>query len=34
MLKTVVIAIALVTAGVAPVAAEGFPNLYATHMDR
>lgn len=34
MLKTIVIAIALVTAGVGPVAAEGFPNLYATHMDR
>lgn len=34
MLKTILIAVALVTAGVAPVAAEGFPNPYATHMDR
>jgi hypothetical protein len=28
------IAVALIAAGVAPVAAEGFPNPYATHMDR
>lgn len=34
MMKTLLIAIALVTAGVAPVAAEGFPNLYKTQMDR
>lgn len=34
MLKTILIAVALATAGVAPVAAEGFPNPYATHMDR
>lgn len=34
MLKTVLIALTLVTAGVAPVAAEGFPNPYATNMDR
>ena len=34
MMKTLLIAIALVTAGVAPVAAEGFPNPYTTHMDR
>jgi len=34
MLKTILITVALVTAGVAPVAAEGFPNPYATHMDR
>jgi len=34
MLKTILITVALVTAGVAPVAAEGFPNPYATNMDR
>lgn len=34
MLKTVLIALTLVTAGVAPVAAEGFPNPYATNMER
>lgn len=34
MLKTIVIAVALATAGVAPVAAEGFPNPYATNMGR
>ena len=34
MLKTILITVALVTAGVAPVAAEGFPNVYQTHMDR
>ena len=34
MLKTLMIAAALMTVGVAPVAAEGFPNLYKTHMDR
>jgi hypothetical protein len=34
MLKTLLIATALMTVGVAPVAAEGFPNLYQTHLDR
>jgi hypothetical protein len=34
MLKTILIAAVLATAGVAPVAAEGFPNLYATNMGR
>jgi hypothetical protein len=34
MLKTLLIAAALITVGVAPVAAEGFPNVYQTHMDR
>jgi hypothetical protein len=34
MLKTILITAALITAGVAPVAAEGFPNVYQTHMDR
>ena len=34
MLKTLLIAATLITAGVAPVAAEGFPNPYATHMSR
>ncbi len=34
MLKTILISLALVTAGVAPVAAEGFPNPYLTQMDR
>ncbi len=33
-MKTILIALALITAGVAPVAAEGFPNAYKTHMDR
>ena len=33
-MKTIFIALALVTAGVAPVAAEGFPNAYKTHMGR
>lgn len=33
-MKTILIALALVTAAVAPVAAEGFPNAYQTHMDR
>lgn len=31
MLKTLLIATALITVGVAPVAAEGFPNPYAVH---
>jgi len=34
MLKTLMIAAALMTVGVAPVAAEGFPNPYQTHLDR
>ncbi len=34
MLKTLMISLALITAGVAPVAAEGFPNPYLTQMDR
>ena len=34
MLKTILISMALITAGVAPVAAEGFPNPYQTHLDR
>jgi len=34
MLKTIVISVALITAGVAPVAAEGFPNPYQTNFDR
>lgn len=34
MLKTILIAAVLATAGVAPVTAEEFPNLYATNMDR
>lgn len=34
MLKALLIATALVTVGVAPVAAEGFPNPYQTNMDR
>ena len=34
MLKTLMIVAALTTVGVAPVAAEGFPNLYQVHMDR
>jgi len=33
-MKIILIALALVTAGVAPVAAEGFPNTYQTYMDR
>ncbi len=34
MLKTILISVALITAGVAPVAAEGFPNPYQTNVDR
>lgn len=34
MLKTILITVALVTAGVAPAAAEGFPNVYQTSLDR
>ena len=34
MFKTILITAALVTVGVAPVAAEGFPNPYQTHVDR
>lgn len=34
MLKTIMITVALVIAGVAPVAAEGFPNPYQTNFDR
>jgi hypothetical protein len=34
MLKTILISVALITAGVAPVAAEGFPNPYQTNYDR
>ena len=34
MFKTILISLTLVTAGVAPVAAEGFPNPFLTHMDR
>ncbi len=34
MLKTILITVALVTAGVAPAAAEGFPNPYQTNFDR
>ena len=34
MLKTILISLALVTAGVAPAAAEGFPNIYQTNFDR
>ena len=34
MLKTIMISLALVTAGVAPVAAEGFPNPHQTNFDR
>ena len=34
MLKTILISVALITAGVAPVAAEGFPNPYQTNLDR
>ena len=34
MLKTILISLALVTAGVAPVAAEGFPNPYQTNFER
>ena len=33
MLKTILITVALVTAGVAPAAAGAFPNLYATNVD-
>jgi len=34
MLKTILISMALITAGVAPVAADGFPNPYQTNFDR
>ena len=34
MLKTIMISLALVTAGVAPVAAEGFPTPFQTNFDR
>ena len=34
MLKTIMISLALVTAGVAPVAAEGLPNPIQTYLDR
>jgi len=34
MLKTILISLALITAAVAPAAAEGFPNPYLTQMDR
>ena len=34
MLKTILITVALVAAGVAPAAAEGFPNVYQTNLDR
>jgi hypothetical protein len=34
MLKTILISVALITAGVVPVAAEGFPNPYQTNFDR
>jgi len=34
MLKTIMIFLALITAGVAPVAAEGFPNPFQTNFDR
>ena len=34
MLKTILISLALITAGVAPAAAEGFPNPYQTNFDR
>jgi len=34
MLKTILISMALITAGVAPVAAEGFTNPYLTNFDR
>jgi len=34
MLKTLLITAALVTVGVAPVAAEGFPNPFLTTLDR
>ena len=34
MLKTVLISLALITSAAAPVAAEGFPNIYQTNVDR
>ena len=34
MLKTIMISLALITAGVAPAAADGFPNPYQTNFDR
>ena len=34
MLKTILVSMALITAGVAPVAADGFPNPYQTNFDR
>ena len=33
MMKTLLIALTLTVAAVAPAAAEGFPNLYATNGD-
>ena len=34
MLKTIMISLALVTAGVAPAVAEGFPNPHQTNFGR
>ena len=34
MLKTILMTVALVTAGIAPAGAEGFPNPYQTNFDR
>ena len=34
MFKTLLITAALITVGVAPVAADGFPNPYLTQLDR
>ncbi len=34
MLKTILVSMALITAGVAPVAVDGFPNPYQTNFDR
>ena len=34
MLKTIMISLALITAGVATAAADGFPNPYQTNFDR
>ena len=34
MFKTILITVALATVGVAPAAAEGFPNPYQTNFDR
>jgi hypothetical protein len=33
IMKTLLIAVALAVASVAPASAEGFPNLYATNTD-